>query len=83
MAEDKNLIIAREELANTAEKYVKKAERLLDKMSRKQYLPLRFINNICYCYFSKMKARGWEIISPKPKIVFWEKIKIVIKTIFS
>lgn len=83
MAEDKNLIIAREELAKTAEKHFKKSERLLDKMSRKKYLPLRFINNISYCYFSKMKARGWEIISPKPKIVFLEKIKIVIKTIFS
>lgn len=83
MAEDKNLIIAREELAKTAEKDFKKSERLLDKMSRKKYLPLRFINNISYCYFDKMKSRGWEIISPKPKIAFFEKIKIVTKTIFS
>ncbi len=83
MVEDKNLIIAREELAKIAEKNFKKAERLLDKMSRKKYLPLRFINNISYCYFSKMKTRGWEIISPKPKIGLFEKLKIVWRTIFS
>jgi phytoene synthase len=83
MAEDRNIIKAREELAKTAEKNFKKAERMLDKMSRKQYLPLRFINNISRCYFNKMQARGWEIISPKPKIGFWEKLNIVRKTLFS
>lgn len=83
MAEDKNIISAREELAKTAEKNFKKAERLLDKMSRKKYLPLRFISNISYCYFDKMKTRGWEIISPKPKIGLFEKLKIVSKTVFA
>ena len=83
MAGDKNLISAREELSKTAEKYFKKAERLLDKMSRKKYLPLRFINNISYCYFNKMKSRGWEIIAPRPKIGIFEKINIIRKTIFS
>ena len=83
MVEDKNLISAREELAKSAEKSFKKAERLLDKMSRKKYLPLRFINNISRAYFNKMQMRGWEIISPKPKIGFAEKLKIVAKTLFS
>lgn len=83
MAGDKNLISAREELSKTAEKYFKKAKRLLDKMSRKKYLPLRFINNISYCYFNKMKSRGWEIIAPRPKIGIFEKINIIRKTIFS
>ena len=83
MAEDKNLIAAREELSKRAAKSFKKVERLLDKMSRKKYLPLRFINNISYCYFDKMQMRGWEIISPKPKIGVLEKLKIVWRTIFS
>lgn len=83
MAEDKNLIAAREELAKTTAKNFRNSERLLDKMSRKKYLPLRFINNISHCYFDKMQKRGWEIISPKPKISNFEKIRIVWHTIFS
>lgn len=83
MAEDKNLISAREELAKIAAKNFRNAERLLDKMSRKKYLPLRFINNISRCYFDKMQKRGWEVISPKPKISNLEKIRIVWNTIFS
>lgn len=83
MAGDKNLISAREELSKTAEKNFKKAERLLDKMSRKKYLPLRLINNISYCYFNKMKTRGWEIIAPRPKIGIFEKFNIIRKTLFS
>ena len=83
MAEDKNLIAAREELAKIAAKNFRNAERLLDKMSRKKYLPLRFVNNISRCYFDKMQKRGWEVISPKPKIGNFEKISIVWNTIFS
>ena len=82
MAGDKNLISAREELSQTAEKSFKKAERLLDKMSRKKYLPLRLINNISYCYFNKMKTRGWEIIAPRPRISIFEKFNIIRKTLF-
>lgn len=81
--EDKNLISAREELAEIAEKNFKKAAKLLDKMSRKKYLPLRFINSISRCYFEKMQQRGWEIISPKPKITTAEKLRIVWNTLFS
>ena len=83
MAEDKNLIVARAELAKVAARNFRNVERLLDKMSRKKYLPLRFINNISRCYFEKMQKRGWEIISPKPKISNLEKIGIVWNTIFS
>lgn len=82
VAENKNLTAAREELAKITEKHYNRAERLLSKMNKKNMMPFNFILHIGRCYFEQMNARGWDIISPKPHIDKFHKIKLVYKTIF-
>lgn len=80
--EDKNFSMAREELAKQAEKGYIKAERLLAKMNYADTRVLRLIQNLGYCQFEMMKKRGWEIISPKPKINLVKRLNILYRTIF-
>lgn len=81
--ENKNLAAAREELSKQAETSFAKAQRLLSKMNRKYLMPFSFIHNVSFCYFNMMKERGWDVISPKPKIGKMEKFKLIVKTLFS
>ena len=82
MVENKNLYIARAALAEKAEKSFNNAERLLMHMSKRDIMPLRLIKNISRCQFDMMKKRGWEIISPKPKINWLKSLNIVYQTMF-
>ncbi len=82
VVENKNLAVARESFSKQAESCFKKADRLLGKMDRNDVMALRLIKNICYCQFEMMKKRGWEIISPKPKIGLFKSIGIIYQTMF-
>lgn len=82
MLEDKNLSAARAMLSEVAEKSFNNAERLLSHMSKRDIMPLRLIKNVSHCQFDMMKKRGWEIISPKPKINFMKSFDIMYHTMF-
>lgn len=80
--EHKNLALARAQLSDWAEKGYIKAERLLNKMNYTDTGSLRMIYNLCFCQFEIMKKRGWEIISPKPKVNFIKRLNIFYHIIF-
>lgn len=82
MIEDKNLPLAREEISKQAEIGLNKAERLLSKMDKKCTLPLRLMLNKTRAMFDIMQKRGWEIISPKPKLNWPKRMYILYRTIF-
>ena len=83
VAGDKYLYQAREMLAKDAEKYYAKAIRLLSKLDKRYAISFNYITNVGYRIFEKMKNRGWEIISPKPKIGKIEKIRLCFKALWS
>lgn len=65
---DKNLAIAREELARIALEEFKKADKLIKQVDKSVARPVRAIEAIYRKYFDIMQERGWEVISPKPRI---------------
>ncbi|MBQ8481576.1 MAG: squalene/phytoene synthase family protein [Alphaproteobacteria bacterium] len=80
--EDKNFMHVREKLADTVEKGYAKSERLLAKMNYADTRVLRLLYNLGRCQFDIMKKRGWEIISPKPKVNFAKRLSIFYHTVF-
>lgn len=80
---DKNLAIAREELARIAEEEFKKADVLIRRIDRKTARPVKAIEAIYKKYFEIMKNRGWEIISPKPHLSKLNKFTLAVKAYFS
>lgn len=82
MIEDAHFMYARKTMAESAAADFSKAERLLAKMNKKDTLPLRLILNMARSLFDIMDKRGWEIISPKPKLGPLKRLKILFKTLF-
>lgn len=82
MVENKNIGVARALFSVQADSCFKNAERLLNKMSKKDVMALRLIKNICLCQFEMMKKRGWDIISPKPRINCIKSLSIIYQTMF-
>ena len=80
--EDSNFTYARELLAGEAELAFLKAERLLRKMPKRDMLAIRYIKNVCFSLFTIMKNRGWEIISPKPRLGLTYRLRILFQTLF-
>lgn len=80
---DKNLSGAREALSKDAQKNFATAQRFLSKMNKKSVMPLFYLANLSRCYFEQMNNRGWEIISPKPRISKLSKLKLIFKTLFA
>ena len=80
--ESPDFAYARQLLAGEAELAYLKVERLLSKMPQHSTLALRYIKNVGLCLFEKMQKRGWEIISPKPKLNFATYIAILWRTLF-
>ena len=78
---DKNLAIAREELGKVAEKDYKKAFELIKQLPKKAARPVKIIANIYKKYFDIMQNRGWEVISPKPRISKTTKLCLIIKSL--
>lgn len=81
--EDRNLAAARTELSKEASKCFATAQRFLNKMNKQALMSFSYLANVSFCYFDQMNNRGWEIISPKPKISRWHNLRLIIKTIFS
>lgn len=74
---------ARELLADEAELAFLKAERILRKIPPREAMAMRYIKNVTFGLFEIMRNRGWEIISPKPKISFAAYVAILVRTIFN
>ncbi len=76
---DKNLAIAREELARVAAKNYDEAFALMKKLDKKIARNIKAFAYIYQHYFDLMQNRGWEIISPKPIINRWQKALLILK----
>ncbi len=76
---NKNLAVAREELAKTAAQNYAEAYELIKKLDKKAARPVLMIANIYKHYFDIMQNRGWEIISPKPFVSKWKKFTIALQ----
>lgn len=80
---DKNLARARRELAAIAAENYRKAYAILDGLDKKTARPLKLIADIYKRYFDIMEKRGWEIISPKPRVSKWRKLGILVKNLLA
>lgn len=79
---DKNLIAVRQKMAGDADQYFIKAHKLIFSSDKKDTRILRFIFHIYRRYFDIMNRRGFEIMSPKPKIRRRDKLAIAFNTLF-
>lgn len=78
---DKNIVIARQELADIAQKNFDESYALIDKLDKKIAMPVRGLANVYKRYFDIMNKRGWEIISPKPHVGKFSKISLICKSL--
>ena len=76
---DKNLSLAREELAKIAFKNYEKSFSLMEKLDKKTSRSIKALAYVYKRYFDIMQNRGWEVISPKPAIGRLAKIFLVLK----
>ena len=79
---DKNLAIAREELAKIASQDFNKAYELIKRLDKRTARPVKMIAGIYKRYFDIMQKRGWEVISPKPAISKFGKLSLALKAFF-
>ncbi len=79
---NKNLALAREELARIAGKCYDTAFEILKKLDKKTARPVRAIAYIYKRYFDIMQNRGWEVISPKPHLSRPLKLCLALKAFF-
>lgn len=79
---DKNLAIAREELAQVASKNYQRVYEILSQLDKSTARPLKLVTDIYKKYFDVMESRGWEIISPKPQISKFCKFGILVRAVF-
>ena len=79
---NKNLSIAREELAKLAEEDYAKANTIIPFLDKKVARPVRVIAAVYKKYFDIMQNRGWEVISPKPKIGKLNKFSLALRAYF-
>ena len=76
---DKNLAVAREELARLAGQDYQTSFELIKKLDKRT---ARNIKAMAYVYkrcFDIMQNRGWEIVSPKPKVGKLSKVLLILK----
>lgn len=76
---DKNLAMAREELARIADADYVQAFEMIKRLDRKTAKPVKAIAYIYKRYFDQMQNRGWEIISPKPHVGKFIKLCLALK----
>lgn len=76
---DKNLAVAREELARLADSDYKSAFEKIKLLPKRAAKQVRMIAYIYRRYFDIMQNRGWEIISPKPRISKPTKFCLIMK----
>ena len=80
---DKNLVFAREELAKIANEDFRKSYELINHLDKETARPVRIIASIYKKYFDLMQERGWEVISPKPKISKFSKFALAVKALLA
>ncbi|MBQ8436381.1 MAG: squalene/phytoene synthase family protein [Alphaproteobacteria bacterium] len=80
---DKNLAVAREELARIALNNFTIADSLIKQLDKTSSRPVRMIERIYRRYFDIMQKRGWEIISPKPRVSKLQKLSIALRAYFN
>ena len=80
---DKNLAAARRELARIAAENYRKVYEILEKQEKTTARPIRLITDLYRKYLDIMEKRGWEIISPKPRVSKWCKLRILLKNLLS
>ena len=80
---DKNLSIAREEMAKIAAQNYEQAYKILGNLDKTTARPLRLIMDIYKRYFDMMSNRGWEVISPKPQLSKFRKLYILIRAMLA
>lgn len=76
---NKNLSMAREELAKLALQNYEKSFELINKLDKKASRNVKALAYVYKKYFDIMQNRGWEVISPKPKISCLHKMFLVMK----
>lgn len=76
---DKNLAVARQELARLAEKDYQTAFNSIKQLNKRTARNIKAIAYIYKRYFDLMQNRGWEIISPKPKLGRLSKMFLILK----
>lgn len=79
---DKNLAVAREALAKLAAEDYAKANSIIPFLDKKTARPVRAIAAVYKKYFDIMQNRGWEIISPKPRISKFNKFSLALRAYF-
>lgn len=79
---DKNLSVAREELAKLAADDYAKANQVIQFLDKKTARPVKAIAAIYKKYFDIMQNRGWEIVSPKPQISKFNKLSLALRAYF-
>lgn len=79
---DKNLVVAREELARQAKDNYDKADKLIPQLDKKISRHVRMIESIYRRYFDMMENRGWEVISPKPSLGKFKKLSLALRAYF-
>lgn len=80
---DKNLVIARQALADITKQLFENSYDLLEKIDNPAARPMRGLANLYKRYFDIMNKRGWEIISPKPKVGKISRISLIFKSFIS
>ena len=80
---DKNLAVAREELAKIAAKDYEDSYLLIKQLDKKIARSVMMIANIYKRYFDIMQNRGWEVISPKPQISKMKKLGLALRAFFN
>lgn len=79
---NKNLSIAREELAKMALEDYNRAGEMIPFLDKSAARPVRAITAVYKKYFDIMQNRGWEVISPKPQIGKINKFSLALRAYF-
>ncbi len=77
---NKNLYVARQELAMMAFNSYKQVYLVLGSLDKDIAKPLKLITDIYKMYFDVMEKRGWEVVSPKPSVSKLKKIILLTKS---
>lgn len=79
---NKNLSVAREELAKMASEDYARANQIIPFLDKDTARPVKAIAAIYKKYFDIMQNRGWEIVSPKPQISRFNKLSLALRAYF-
>lgn len=77
-----NIGKVRENLAQVAQEEFDKANSYLNKTDAKKMKPAIIMMNAYYDIFAKMQTRGWDVITPKPKVNKFSLLFMALKTHF-